>query len=206
MRLNESSPGYSYHDRLFMVSGQGTNMGDTLWLSHSPGSGITQPIKDYKTALSDHPEFSQHTGSSYFVEKIKKWRDDRRNPPMKSKKIYGGVMEIHKIPVYSNATLGRNRSVTSWNTGMAAYDIYDVNTHTDFSVHIPENDIIQPISYVYLVYSEQKNIFVSIFKTKNEAMGWFNSTTSVKESNSQPWVATFEGFLHQLMEDEDSDG
>jgi len=132
-------------------------------MSDSPGSGLTQPIKDYKTALSDHLEFSHHTGSAYFVEKIKKWRGDRRNPPMKSKKIYGGVMEIHKIPVYPNATLSRSRAVSmSWNTGMAAYDIYDVNTHTNFGVHIPEGDIIKPISYIYLVYSEQKNIFVNL--------------------------------------------
>ena len=199
MRVNESVPGFSYHDRLFMVSGKGTNMDDTLWMSNSPGSGLTQPVKDYRTALSDHPEFSQHTGSSYFVEKIKEWKNTRGNKPLKSKKIYGGVMEIYQIPVYPNATLSKSRAVSmTWNTGMAAYDIYNVNAHTNFGSHIPESDVIKPISYIYLVYSEQKNIFVHIMKTKNEAMNWFNSTSSVKESSNQQWISTFESFIETL--------
>jgi hypothetical protein len=173
-KINESAPGYSYHNRLFMVQGNG-RLDDTLWISNSPGSGNTQPIKDYKTALSDHPEFSKHTSSSYFVELFVRWKSSQK--PLKSKKIYGGVMEIYQIPVYPLIMSGASwRNV--WNTSMAAYDIYNVNSHTNFGVHIPETDIVKPIKFVYAVYSQQKNIFIHIMKTKNEAMAWFNSTTS----------------------------
>jgi hypothetical protein len=191
MRIVESVPGFSYHDRVFMVSGKGTRMDDTLWISHSPGSGLTQTVNDYKTALSDHPEFSIHTGSSHWVQEFKKWKSDRYNTPLKSKKIFGGTMEIYKIPVYPSVSAN---AAPGWGTGMAAYDIYNVNAHTNAGVHIPEKNIIKPIDYVYLVYSEQKNIFIHIMKTKNEAMSWFNSTTAVKES----WIPTFESFLENL--------
>ncbi|NBO22537.1 hypothetical protein EBU94_04255 [bacterium] len=178
-------------DHLFIVSGKGTRLNDAIWMSNSPANGITTQITNWKKAFNNHIDDSYEP---YFVEMFNKWREN--NKPLKAKKQNAGVIEIYEIPVYPGAaTLAPPRG---WNTSMARYDIYNVNGSTNMSMHIPEADIVKPIAKAYLVYSQQKYIFIHLFEKKNEAMAWYNST-GITESNTR-FVKTFESFLNESQD------
>jgi hypothetical protein len=184
------------NDKVFVVSGKGSSLPDMLWFSWGPGSGTTYPINDYKTPITDHPDMG---GNKFDVQEFEKWKNNVK--PVKAKKIYAGVMEIYEIPLYPFLTSKDRVEYSSYSTPMARYDIYDVNSSSNQSEHIPENSIIKPIGKVYCIYAQQKYVFIHFFKTKNEAMGWFNSTMSANESkkneNPMKHVHNFESFLNE---------
>ena len=71
---------------------------DMLWVSYSPGSGQTTPIRNLRTYWTDKSSDSNFESN---VRNIVKWSETQK-PILKNK-----ISRVHKIPVYDR---GRGRT------------------------------------------------------------------------------------------------
>lgn len=122
-------------------------MDDYLWVSYSPGSGKTTPVRDLKKFITDK------SGDSHFDSNaidLVKWSKSNK-AVLKNK-----ISRIHKIPVYDRVSGHDKKQLSVWK---------DVGTF---------GDKIQPKGYIYMLIAQETNgtHVVNFFKTFNEAKNW----------------------------------
>ncbi len=172
VKISESSPNQTNkHDEIYVVDG-------TLWFSYSPASGSTYQLGDFKRGFNNHPKYEK---DKYHVRDFLKWIDNTRRKPIKSKKTKNGFTQVYSIPIYPYKS---RYALPMKYSGLVPENLFDIwayrinNDRTSNYYPIDDKDIIKPIGNIYVVYANSYGYdWIHLFKTKNEALGWFESTS-----------------------------
>lgn len=121
-----------------------------LWISYSPGSGITYQLKDLKHFLSDNPA---HKEWDHMTAELVDWSNNH-TPTIKRNQH-----KLYEIPVY-NLNGYRILNPNSYQTGYKDLEIFGGE--------------IKPSKKIYMVISTETSGFhvINFFINKNEAISW----------------------------------